>query len=198
MRSRLGWSRSRWRSSGCNSVERGGRPHQCLEDGRLAGRWSLDGRPRTRTPPAGRRFDKRRLTVATFVLIHGAGDSSWYWHLVEPELRARGHDVVAPDLPCEDDSAGLWGVRGRRRRHDRRPSRARPRRAIVRRLRGAARLHACLGRAARAGRRTRPRAWRGAVRLVDEHALEPRAASGRMTLLPPSTTTSRRSWPAKR
>jgi pimeloyl-ACP methyl ester carboxylesterase len=26
---------------------------------------------------------------------------------VEAELRARGHDVVAPDLPCEDDSAGL-------------------------------------------------------------------------------------------
>ena len=46
--------------------------------------------------------------MATFVLIHGAGDSSWYWHLVEPELCARGHDVVAPDLPCEDDSAGLW------------------------------------------------------------------------------------------
>jgi pimeloyl-ACP methyl ester carboxylesterase len=45
--------------------------------------------------------------MATFVLIHGAGDSSWYWHLVEPELVALGHDVVAPDLPCEDDSAGL-------------------------------------------------------------------------------------------
>ena len=45
--------------------------------------------------------------MATFVLIHGAGDVGWYWHLVERELRARGHDVVAPDLPCEDDSAGL-------------------------------------------------------------------------------------------
>jgi pimeloyl-ACP methyl ester carboxylesterase len=45
--------------------------------------------------------------LATFVLIHGAGDSGWYWHLVEPELRARGHDVIAPDLPSEDDSAGL-------------------------------------------------------------------------------------------
>jgi pimeloyl-ACP methyl ester carboxylesterase len=45
--------------------------------------------------------------MATFVLIHGAGDLGWYWHLVEAELRARGHDVVAPDLPCEDDSAGL-------------------------------------------------------------------------------------------
>ena len=45
--------------------------------------------------------------MATYVLIHGAGSDSWYWHLVAPELRARGHDVVAPDLPCEDDSAGL-------------------------------------------------------------------------------------------
>jgi pimeloyl-ACP methyl ester carboxylesterase len=44
--------------------------------------------------------------MATYVLIHGAGDVGWYWHLVEAELRARGHDVVAPDLPG-DDSAGL-------------------------------------------------------------------------------------------
>ncbi|HET7309566.1 MAG TPA: alpha/beta fold hydrolase, partial [Actinomycetota bacterium] len=45
--------------------------------------------------------------MATFVLIHGAGDVGWYWHLVEAELRERGHDVVAPDLPCDDRSAGL-------------------------------------------------------------------------------------------
>ena len=45
--------------------------------------------------------------MATFALIHGAGDVGWYWHLVAAELRRRGHDVVAPDLPCEDDSAGL-------------------------------------------------------------------------------------------
>jgi pimeloyl-ACP methyl ester carboxylesterase len=45
--------------------------------------------------------------MATFVLIHGAGSESWYWHLVVPELQERGHDVVAPDLPCEDDRAGL-------------------------------------------------------------------------------------------
>jgi pimeloyl-ACP methyl ester carboxylesterase len=45
--------------------------------------------------------------VATYVLIHGAGGSdSWYWHLVVPQLRSLGHDVVAPDLPCEDESAG--------------------------------------------------------------------------------------------
>jgi pimeloyl-ACP methyl ester carboxylesterase len=45
--------------------------------------------------------------MATFVLIHGAGDVGWYWHLVEAELRSVGHDTVAPDLPCDDDSAGL-------------------------------------------------------------------------------------------
>jgi len=45
--------------------------------------------------------------VATFVFIPGAGDVGWYWHLVEAALRRRGHDTVAPDLPCDDDAAGL-------------------------------------------------------------------------------------------
>ena len=45
--------------------------------------------------------------MATFALIHGSGDVGWYWHLVEAELRERGHDVVAPDLPCDDNSADL-------------------------------------------------------------------------------------------
>ena len=45
--------------------------------------------------------------MATYALIHGAGDVGWFWHLVGAELQDRGHDVVAPDLPCEDDSAGL-------------------------------------------------------------------------------------------
>ena len=45
--------------------------------------------------------------MSTFVLIHGAGDVGWYWHLVEAELRVRGHDVVAPDLPANDESAEL-------------------------------------------------------------------------------------------
>ena len=44
--------------------------------------------------------------VATFALIHGGGGSAWDWHLVAPALRERGHDAVAVDLPCEDDSAG--------------------------------------------------------------------------------------------
>lgn len=43
--------------------------------------------------------------MATFALIHGAGDVGWYWHLIERELRAHGHDVIAPDLPIDDDSA---------------------------------------------------------------------------------------------
>ncbi|MEU6011111.1 alpha/beta hydrolase [Streptomyces sp. NPDC047453] len=45
--------------------------------------------------------------MSTFVLIHGAGDVGWYWHLVDAELRARGHGVVAPDLPGDDDSLTL-------------------------------------------------------------------------------------------
>lgn len=43
--------------------------------------------------------------MATFVLIPGAGGRAWYWHRLVPELR--GHDVVAVDLPADDDSAGL-------------------------------------------------------------------------------------------
>ena len=45
--------------------------------------------------------------MVTYALIHGGGDVGWSWHLVEAELRRRGHDVVAPDLPCDDDDAGL-------------------------------------------------------------------------------------------
>jgi pimeloyl-ACP methyl ester carboxylesterase len=45
--------------------------------------------------------------MATFVLIHGAGDAGWYWHLSEAELQARGHHTIAPDLPCGNDTASL-------------------------------------------------------------------------------------------
>ena len=45
--------------------------------------------------------------MSTYVLIPGAGSDRWYWHLVVPELTARGHEVVTPDLPCDDDAAGL-------------------------------------------------------------------------------------------
>jgi pimeloyl-ACP methyl ester carboxylesterase len=45
--------------------------------------------------------------MTTYALIHGGGDVGWYWHLVERELRARGHASVAPDLPIEDATATL-------------------------------------------------------------------------------------------
>jgi pimeloyl-ACP methyl ester carboxylesterase len=41
------------------------------------------------------------------VFIHGAGDVASSWDLVAAELRGRGHDVVAVDLPSDDESAGL-------------------------------------------------------------------------------------------
>ncbi|MFF3455181.1 alpha/beta fold hydrolase [Streptomyces sp. NPDC002730] len=44
--------------------------------------------------------------MATYVLIPGADGHAWYWHRLVPELRRRGHDVVAVDLPRES-SAGL-------------------------------------------------------------------------------------------
>ena len=47
------------------------------------------------------------MEVTTYVLIHGAGSDSWYWHRVAPRLQALGHDVIAVDLPCYDDAAGL-------------------------------------------------------------------------------------------
>jgi pimeloyl-ACP methyl ester carboxylesterase len=45
--------------------------------------------------------------VSTFVLVPGAGGDSYYWHLVVPLLEAHGHEVIAPDIPAGDDSAGL-------------------------------------------------------------------------------------------
>src|SRR5262249_35446607 len=45
--------------------------------------------------------------MATFVLIHGAGDAGWYWHLTEAELQTRGHQTTARDLQCDNDTASL-------------------------------------------------------------------------------------------
>ena len=50
---------------------------------------------------------RSRTPIVTYVLIHGAGSDDWYWHRVTPLLEARGHTVIAPNLPCDDDSAGL-------------------------------------------------------------------------------------------
>jgi len=78
------------------------------------------------------------MTVATFVLIHGGGDVGWYWHLVERELWRWGHDTVAPDLPCDDDSAGLTKYRRHRGECDRRPPRSGHSRAVLWRVHRAA------------------------------------------------------------
>jgi hypothetical protein len=45
--------------------------------------------------------------MTAFVLVHGAGDSAWYWHLVVPILQDAGHEAVAVDLPSGDPTAGL-------------------------------------------------------------------------------------------
>ena len=41
------------------------------------------------------------------VLIPGAGGQAWVWHLVEADLRQRGYDAFAVDLPAGDESKGL-------------------------------------------------------------------------------------------
>ena len=40
-------------------------------------------------------------------LIPGAGGQGWLWHLVEADLRARGFDAFAIDLPAADEACGL-------------------------------------------------------------------------------------------
>lgn len=45
--------------------------------------------------------------MTTFVLVHGAGDTGWSWHLVAAALQRNGHEVIAPDLPGDDDSLTL-------------------------------------------------------------------------------------------
>lgn len=45
--------------------------------------------------------------MATYVLIHGAGDVGWYWHLVAAELEKLGQMVIAPDMPIDDEAATL-------------------------------------------------------------------------------------------
>jgi pimeloyl-ACP methyl ester carboxylesterase len=43
--------------------------------------------------------------VATFALVHGAWHGAWCWERLTPELEARGHSVVAMDLPSDDPAA---------------------------------------------------------------------------------------------
>jgi pimeloyl-ACP methyl ester carboxylesterase len=45
--------------------------------------------------------------MATYCLVHGAWHGAWCWERLTPELEARGHRVVAVDLPAGDPEAGL-------------------------------------------------------------------------------------------
>ena len=45
--------------------------------------------------------------VTTICLVHGAFHGGWCWIRVVHELRDRGYNTVAPDLPCDDPDAGL-------------------------------------------------------------------------------------------
>lgn len=38
-----------------------------------------------------------------FVLVHGAWHGAWCWEVLAQQLRERGHEVVAPDLPAQGD-----------------------------------------------------------------------------------------------
>ena len=43
--------------------------------------------------------------MATFVLLHGAWHDASCWDVLIPELKARGHDAIAPELPLHDPAA---------------------------------------------------------------------------------------------
>ncbi|MCG8916264.1 alpha/beta hydrolase [Actinokineospora sp. PR83] len=45
--------------------------------------------------------------MSTYVLVHGASSDSTYWYRVTPLLQALGHEVITPDLPVADPTAGL-------------------------------------------------------------------------------------------
>ena len=47
------------------------------------------------------------MSMARFLLLHGACHGGWCWDTVAEILRSAGHQTTAPDLPCEDPAAGL-------------------------------------------------------------------------------------------
>jgi pimeloyl-ACP methyl ester carboxylesterase len=53
------------------------------------------------------RPQRRKIHMASFVLVPGAGGMAWYWHRAVPLIRAAGHEPIAVDLPGDDSQAGL-------------------------------------------------------------------------------------------
>jgi len=45
--------------------------------------------------------------VSIFALVHGGWHGPWCWDRVAPVVRERGHEVVVPDLPSEENELGL-------------------------------------------------------------------------------------------
>src|ERR1700726_313806 len=52
------------------------------------------------------RQQRRRIHMASFVLVPGAGGMAWYWHRAVPLIRAAGHEPIAVELPGDDTHAG--------------------------------------------------------------------------------------------
>jgi pimeloyl-ACP methyl ester carboxylesterase len=46
----------------------------------------------------------RLSSMATFLLLPGAGGEAMFWDRVVPELTARGHEAIAVDLPTDDET----------------------------------------------------------------------------------------------
>src|SRR6478672_4085961 len=77
-------------------------PRTCARSRPLRAKPALDrARALSRT---GRTLGTVSLPV---VMIPGAGGQAWVWHLVEADLRRRGFDAFAVDLPAADESKGL-------------------------------------------------------------------------------------------
>ena len=44
--------------------------------------------------------------MTTFVLLHGGGHRGWHWNRLAPELARLGHDMIAPDMPMDNQACG--------------------------------------------------------------------------------------------
>jgi pimeloyl-ACP methyl ester carboxylesterase len=54
-----------------------------------------------------RTMQRGAQTMASFVLVPGAGGMAWYWHRILPLLERANQDAIAIDLPGDDERAGL-------------------------------------------------------------------------------------------